>query len=807
MAEPTDKDTRGPVNLRIKFRSESLQQFIERYGVDVSRGGIFIRTREPLPVGTRLKLDFQLVDTAPLFQGDGTVVWIREHDASRAGVTPGMGVRFDRLTQESQTTLDTILEEKIRLQQSGVAPGSIAKAGAGIAVRRPSGAFATLDAAGRQAGRTAAASRRGRGWMRRAAPADRRRARQPDAGSTSRTGPARDDGLEQHLQPAAHDQRHARGPGSFGAVRGAHRGRHRQGAVRSSRRRAARRRLPIPVAPTVVHRTDAKPIGDDDPTRVFDSSASEEFSQNDAVTGKSEVLPETGVPVAAEGDGELTQRRGRSIRRAAMDKARRVRRGRRRQRLRQEGRRAAARSMRRSRRSSIPARRRRRSRRRRHREAGAPRRGKPRRRASRCGVPMRTRDRPAAATESGRFRSDARYKRQRGKGLYYALRDLVVGGGPSRRLVLYVKRERDKRAAAARRSGRGVTATGAARRRRRRRTRRRHAGRRDDRRGRRGSGSRRTRGPTPAPEKTEPAKPEAASRSPRSPHRRRRPKMAKSGDKPPAQKAEGGSAGEAKRREAGQRAGARPRSRPRPRGEKKPAEAARRSEARRGAGQGRRRRSRAESATPGEGDSRPRRAKPAEAAPSAAADPQDHVDARRAPRSSSTACRSATTPFSSKEVSADATHAITVKKDGYETARADDQRLRLVARQGRRADAEGQREAEATGGEQKPAEAGQGQKKEAARGRDRRRPSREVTGRASRALVPRRRDGRGRRVPPRDARSRCRRGAPTGGTAHRRRPAPATTPAPARRPPRRAASTASTCTRTSGPTASRAPCA
>src|SRR6187399_3123258 len=145
MAEPIDKDTRGPVNLRIKFRSESLQQFIERYGVDVSRGGIFIRTREPLPVGTRLKLDFQLVDTAPLFQGDGTVVWIREHDASRAGVTPGMGVRFDRLTPESQTTLDTILEEKIRLQQSGVAPGSVAKAGAGMAVRRPSGAFATID--------------------------------------------------------------------------------------------------------------------------------------------------------------------------------------------------------------------------------------------------------------------------------------------------------------------------------------------------------------------------------------------------------------------------------------------------------------------------------------------------------------------------------------------------------------------------------------------------------------------------------------------------------------------------------------
>src|SRR5688572_26086957 len=151
MAEPNDKEIRGPVNLRIKFRSASLQQFIERYGVDVSRGGIFIRTREPLPVGTRLKLDFQLVDSAPLFQGDGTVVWIREYDPGKTGVTPGMGVRFDRLTPESQPTLDKILDEKMRLQQTGVAPGAVSKAGAGLAVRRPSGVISPLDAAGPKA--------------------------------------------------------------------------------------------------------------------------------------------------------------------------------------------------------------------------------------------------------------------------------------------------------------------------------------------------------------------------------------------------------------------------------------------------------------------------------------------------------------------------------------------------------------------------------------------------------------------------------------------------------------------------------
>ena len=144
MSEPTPKDPRGPTNLRIKFRSASLDQFIERYAVDVSRGGIFIRTREPLAVGTRLKLEFQLQDAAPLLAGEGTVVWIREHDPARENVTPGMGVRFDKLTPESQPTLEKILAEKTRLEQAG-GRGDRAGQGGGMAVRRPSGVFASLD--------------------------------------------------------------------------------------------------------------------------------------------------------------------------------------------------------------------------------------------------------------------------------------------------------------------------------------------------------------------------------------------------------------------------------------------------------------------------------------------------------------------------------------------------------------------------------------------------------------------------------------------------------------------------------------
>ncbi|HEY7956432.1 MAG TPA: TIGR02266 family protein [Polyangia bacterium] len=103
---------RTPITLKIKFKSASLDQFIERYSVDVSRGGIFIRTKEPLAVGTQLKFEFQLQDASSLIAGEGTVVWIREHDPNRSGVAPGMGVRFDKLQPQSQQILDKILAEK-----------------------------------------------------------------------------------------------------------------------------------------------------------------------------------------------------------------------------------------------------------------------------------------------------------------------------------------------------------------------------------------------------------------------------------------------------------------------------------------------------------------------------------------------------------------------------------------------------------------------------------------------------------------------------------------------------------------------
>jgi len=115
MADPnTRQGKRTPVTLKIKFKSETLEQFIERYAVDVSQGGIFIRTKDPLAVGTQMKFEFQLRDASPLIAGEGTVVWTRENDPSRPAIAPGMGVRFDRLGEGSQSVLEKILAEKAK---------------------------------------------------------------------------------------------------------------------------------------------------------------------------------------------------------------------------------------------------------------------------------------------------------------------------------------------------------------------------------------------------------------------------------------------------------------------------------------------------------------------------------------------------------------------------------------------------------------------------------------------------------------------------------------------------------------------
>jgi len=97
--EAPRKDERVTINKEF----ESYDAFINEYVTNISRSGVFIRSKTPLAVGTRVNLRFTVImDDIETIEGVGEVV--RVHDDP-----PGMGVVFTELTEESQKIIDRLL--------------------------------------------------------------------------------------------------------------------------------------------------------------------------------------------------------------------------------------------------------------------------------------------------------------------------------------------------------------------------------------------------------------------------------------------------------------------------------------------------------------------------------------------------------------------------------------------------------------------------------------------------------------------------------------------------------------------------
>jgi type IV pilus assembly protein PilZ len=73
--------------------------FLFAYLQNISEMGIFIRTEEPLPLGTKLRMRFQR-DNGESLVLRGEVAWINPYRAGGENLNPGMGVRFVDLTPE-----------------------------------------------------------------------------------------------------------------------------------------------------------------------------------------------------------------------------------------------------------------------------------------------------------------------------------------------------------------------------------------------------------------------------------------------------------------------------------------------------------------------------------------------------------------------------------------------------------------------------------------------------------------------------------------------------------------------------------
>lgn len=78
----------------------STENFLFSYIQNISEMGIFIRTDDPLPLGTELELRFggDLVNGGGSLELRGVVTWTNPVRAAGENLNPGMGVRFSELT-------------------------------------------------------------------------------------------------------------------------------------------------------------------------------------------------------------------------------------------------------------------------------------------------------------------------------------------------------------------------------------------------------------------------------------------------------------------------------------------------------------------------------------------------------------------------------------------------------------------------------------------------------------------------------------------------------------------------------------
>jgi uncharacterized protein (TIGR02266 family) len=97
---------RHDVELEVTMESES--NFYMGLTENLSEGGIFIATHVLKPMGTSMAVVFKLPDVADPVKLVGTVRWVREYSET-SDTSPGMGVRFEQLTDEQANQIRRFL--------------------------------------------------------------------------------------------------------------------------------------------------------------------------------------------------------------------------------------------------------------------------------------------------------------------------------------------------------------------------------------------------------------------------------------------------------------------------------------------------------------------------------------------------------------------------------------------------------------------------------------------------------------------------------------------------------------------------
>jgi type IV pilus assembly protein PilZ len=106
----SDRDRRVHARTDIELRVGygSVGEFLSDWTSNVSVGGMFLRTTEPKPVGTRFKLRFQIPEHDRTIEAQGEVCWVIPGNTTPPP-QPGMGIRFADVHPHDQEAIARLI--------------------------------------------------------------------------------------------------------------------------------------------------------------------------------------------------------------------------------------------------------------------------------------------------------------------------------------------------------------------------------------------------------------------------------------------------------------------------------------------------------------------------------------------------------------------------------------------------------------------------------------------------------------------------------------------------------------------------
>lgn len=101
-------ESRRDPRVTINKEFESYDAFINEYVTNISQTGVFVRSKTPLAVGTKVNLRFTVImEDIETVEGIGEVVRVSDDP-------PGMGVVFTELSSYSKGLIDKLLTNQAR---------------------------------------------------------------------------------------------------------------------------------------------------------------------------------------------------------------------------------------------------------------------------------------------------------------------------------------------------------------------------------------------------------------------------------------------------------------------------------------------------------------------------------------------------------------------------------------------------------------------------------------------------------------------------------------------------------------------